>query len=98
MENIINLIKSVLIYAHSFVITKTNNQYLIPIYINREIITLPFYKTIRPISYSFDESTENTIRDILIPNLSYKYGFKQPIKVNIEIFDNDKFITKEIII
>lgn len=91
------LVYGVIIFLHSFIIQKINNQYLIPIYLNREIVMIPLLKQIYPYSYSFNNANEAE-KVVLETNLGYKYGFKHPVEINIEIFEDDKIVTKQLII
>lgn len=97
MEYIKNLTKGFILFAHSFLIEKINNQYLIPIYLNREVLVLPFCKQNYPYSYSFVNANDAE-KSILKSNLGYKYGFDHPIEIDIDVFDNDKIISKKFIV
>lgn len=91
------LFYGIIVFLHSFVIKKINKQYLIPVYLNREIVMIPLLKQIYPYSYYFNNANEDE-KVVLETNIGYKYGFNHPVELNIEIFEDDKIVTKQLII
>lgn len=98
MESAKRFFKNVVIYIHSFLIEKIENgQYLIPIYFNRSLVFLPFHRQTLPISFSFD-TADIQQQNIIKSNLGLKYGFKKPVKVTIEVFEENDIVKKEYLI
>jgi len=98
MDTAKKFLKNVVIYIHSFFIEKIDHdQYVIPIYFNRSLVFLPFYKQTIPITFSFD-TTNIEKQNIIKSNLGLKYGFKNPIKVTVEVFEENDIIKKEYLI
>lgn len=95
MESVKKFLKNIVIYIHSFLIEKIDNeQYLIPVYFNRNLVFLPFCKQTLPITFHFDTKDihkQNIIRN----NLGLKYGFKDPVKITMEVFEEDNIVKKE---
>lgn len=95
MESAKKFLKNVVIYFHSFLIEKIDHdQYVVPVYFNRSLVFLPFHKQTIPISFSLD-TADIEKRNIIKSNLGLKYGFKNPIKVTIEVFEETDIIKKE---